>query len=144
MAMKGQTGGDPFELEAEINMIPLIDVALVLLIIFMVMTPALVRSQIQVQLPKAGSVQPVSRENKPIEIQMNKDGAIYVAGEAVSLTALEGVLQAKAEDLESQPVVISADKAIALEHVVTVMDTAKRLGFRRLGLGVTPERKSRR
>src|SRR5580698_2815277 len=75
----------------EINMIPLIDVSLVLLIIFMVMTPFLVQQQVKVNLPKsvAGSESP----DRPIVVSIEKQGELSLNGSAVSISTLESALR---------------------------------------------------
>ena len=128
------------KLIAEINMIPFIDVSLVLLIIFMVMTPFLVKSQLKVNLPKAESAeQAAADERDMIDIQVDKDGAISVNGQTVAPDAVEAALRNVLLDVENQPVVIHADREVPFQAVVTVMDAAKKLGVAKLGVGVKQE-----
>ncbi|MFH0909168.1 MAG: biopolymer transporter ExbD [bacterium] len=136
--MKADQGDSEFGIMAEINMIPLIDVALVLLIIFMVLTPILVRSQIQVNLPGAKSVTS-SPEQRTLHVQVSKDGQIYVAGQAVLPDALESSLRGQIPTPADQTVVIEADKQVAFEHVVKVMDTVKKIGVTKMGVAVKQE-----
>jgi biopolymer transport protein ExbD len=123
----------------EINMIPLIDVSLVLLIIFMVMTPFLVQQQVNVHLPKsvAGSESP----DRPIIVLIQKQGDISLNGRAVSLSTLESQLKPLLGARRDRPVMIQADKDIALQNVVSVMDIAKKLQVAKLGISVEPPRK---
>lgn len=121
---------------AEINMIPLIDVSLVLLIIFMVMTPFLVQQQIRVNLPK--SVTATEASDKPIVIMIQREGAMSLNGKAVSASTMEAELESLVLAQPDRPVVIQADKDIALQKVVTIMDLAKRLRVSRLGISVEP------
>lgn len=120
---------------AEINMIPLIDVALVLLIIFMVITPFLVQSSIQVQLPKA-SAGVASSQDLAVQIQVTKEGAVYIQGRRTTHARLERTLSLVLLHPERQPVLIQADQAVPFQSVVEVLDTAKRLGAAKLGIGV--------
>src|SRR5579864_6009702 len=76
---------------AEINMIPLIDVSLVLLIIFMVMTPFLVQQQVRVNLPK--SVAGTESPDRPIVVAIQKQGELNLNGKAVSISTLESELK---------------------------------------------------
>jgi biopolymer transport protein ExbD len=124
---------------AEINMIPFIDVALVLLIIFMVMTPFLVKSQLKVNLPKAESVDQAADEKDMIDVQVDKDGVISVNGQTVAPDMVEDVLRKVLLDVENQPVVIHADREVHFQAVVTVMDAAKKIGVAKLGVGVKQE-----
>jgi biopolymer transport protein TolR len=124
---------------AEINMIPLIDVSLVLLIIFMVMTPFLVQQQVRVNLPKsvAGSESP----DRPIVVAIQKQGELNLNGKAVSISTLESELKPLLGPKRDRPVMIQADKDIALQYVVSVMDIAKKLQVTRLGISVEPPKK---
>src|SRR3989344_729619 len=82
---------DKFPLMNEINMIPLIDVALVLLIIFMVVTPFLVTSQIKVNLPKA--VSGANAEAEPVTIQITSKKTVYINNEATLMEDIAGTLR---------------------------------------------------
>jgi biopolymer transport protein ExbD len=121
---------------AEINMIPLIDVSLVLLIIFMVMTPFLVQQQIRVNLPK--SVSGTESADRPIVIVLQQQGAMSLNGHAISASTLESELKDLVRSDRRRPVVIQADKDIPLQKVVSVMDIAKRLQVGKLGISVEP------
>ena len=137
--MKSERSDDDFGIMAEINMIPLIDVALVLLIIFMVLTPILVRSQIQVNLPGAKTTSPTP-EQKPINVQVSREGKVYVASQVVAPDALEAALRGQIPVPADATIVIEADKLTAFEHVVLVMDTAKKIGVLKVGVAVKQER----
>jgi biopolymer transport protein ExbD len=125
-----------YRIMADINMIPLIDVALVLLIIFMVMTPFLIKSQIRINLPKAGLKETAPRPEEILQIQLDAGGTIYVDGQAVSEEALESRLRARLPDPQNQPVMIEADRDVKFQHVVTVMDAVKKTGVSKLGINV--------
>lgn len=124
---------------AEINMIPLIDVSLVLLIIFMVMTPFLVQQQVSVHLPKsvAGNASP----DRPIVVLIQRQGDLSLNGRAVSIANLESELKPLLGPRRDRPVMIQADKDIALQHVVSVMDIAKKLQVAKLGISVEPPKR---
>ena len=133
--MKVNTSTDKYDVMAEINMIPFIDVALVLLIIFMVMTPFLVKEQIKINLPKTQSTNtPVDNSLKPVQINVTSAGAFYVNGEEVTEEQLYATVKQCLTDAETQPVVIAADKDVAFEKVVLAMDAAKRCGAKHLGV----------
>ena len=118
----------------DINMIPLIDVSLVLLIIFMVMTPFLVQQQVRVNLPQ--SVTSNEAPDRPIVIAIQKNGEMSLNGTAVATTSLESSLKAILVKNENRAVMIQADKDLALQQVVTIMDIAKRLQVAKLGISV--------
>jgi biopolymer transport protein TolR len=124
---------------ADINMIPLIDVSLVLLIIFMVMTPFLVQQQVRVNLPK--SVAGHESPDRPIVVSIQRWGDLSVNGKPVPIGTLESELARLLGKKADRPVMIQADKDIALQNVVAVMDIAKRLQVVRLGIAVTPNSK---
>jgi biopolymer transport protein ExbD len=118
----------------EINMIPLIDVSLVLLIIFMVMTPFLVQQQVRVNLPQ--SVSSNEAPDRPITISIQKNGEMTLNGTAVAASTLESSLRSILTKNRDRPVMIQADRDLALQQVVTVMDIAKRLQVAKLGISV--------
>jgi len=140
--MKVAQGNGKYRIMAEINMIPLIDVALVLLIIFMVMTPYLIKSQIKINLPKAKLKETVPHPEQILNIQVDTAGSIYLDGQSVPRDALEGRLRARLSDPQNQPVMIEADQDVKFQHVVTVMDTVKRIGVSKLGINVRHDKKS--
>jgi len=118
----------------DINMVPLIDVSLVLLIIFMVMTPFLVQQQIKINLPQATSGH--EAPDRPIVVALQKDGEIHVNDKAVPASLMESELTTLLRSDPARPVVIQADKETALQRVVSVMDVAKRLNVAKLGISV--------
>ena len=123
---------------AEINMIPLIDVSLILLIIFMVITPFLVQSQLQVNLPKASTgVKGGSEE--VLKVQLAADGQMTVDGRPVRFSRLEKELLLRFSKSYKKTVLVEADKSVPVERVVTVLDIAKKLGAGKIGIAVKPE-----
>ena len=125
---------------SEINMVPFIDVMLVLLIIFMVTAPLITPSMIA--LPKVGKAP--SQPQNPVQIQIGKDEKVQikfktdsvpsnVRNVAADIVKMEPAVRAGAQAV---PVVISADKAIKYETVVQVMDNLNKAGVSRVGLSV--------
>jgi len=123
---------------AEINMIPLIDVSLILLIIFMVITPFLVQSQIQVSLPKAATGTKGADE-EVLKVQIGADGEIAVDGKKVKFQRLEKELMLRLAKSYKKTVLLEADKSVSVERVVAVLDAAKKLGAGKIGIAVKPE-----
>ncbi|MDO9405676.1 MAG: biopolymer transporter ExbD [Polaromonas sp.] len=125
----------------EINMVPFIDVMLVLLIIFMVTAPLITPSVIN--LPRVGKAS--TKPPNPVQIEISKDEVVLikiktessattvrnVAGDIVKLEP-----DVKLAGAEAVPVVISADKSIKYETVVQVMDNLQKAGIARVGLSV--------
>lgn len=122
---------------ADINMIPLIDVALILLIIFMVITPFLVQSQIQVNLPKAKTGVSLGAEEEPIKITIDKNGETYVNGRKVSNLRKELILRLGKSNKKT--VLIESEKSVPIEKAVKALDEAKQLGAGKIGIAVTAE-----
>lgn len=116
----------------EINITPMLDLAYVLLVIFIIMTTATVQG-ITVNLPKASSA-PSLAKPKTKSVTITQDGSIYLDTYPVTLPELETRLrQYKAIDPEL-PVVIKADGTIAYQRVVDVMDLMGKLQITQLGL----------
>ena len=120
----------------EINMVPFIDVMLVLLIIFMVTAPMITPSLID--LPSVGKAN--KQPDQVLQVQVGKDAALtlLVNGEKkpVMLAGLAQAVKAAQRQPESSAVVISADRSVRYEEVVKVMDTLQRAGVARVGLSV--------
>ena len=123
---------------AEMNMIPLIDISLILLIIFMVRTPFLVQSQIQVSLPKASSGQKGADESV-LKVQLGADGSMAVDGKTMPFQRLEKELILRFAKAYNKTVLVEADKSVPVQRVVTVLDIAKKLGAGKIGIAVKPD-----
>ncbi len=121
---------------SEINMVPFIDVMLVLLIIFMVTAPLITPSVID--LPSVGKA--AKQPDRVLQLVVSKDESLELKGLDSSMPiALRDVAAAvkKAQAGASNPaVVISADRSVRYEAVVKVMDTLQRAGVQRVGLSV--------
>jgi biopolymer transport protein TolR len=122
----------------EINMVPFIDVMLVLLIIFMVTAPLITPSLID--LPTVGKAS--RKPDKVIEVLVAKDEGLQLKnGDKTQSMVLKDVAPAVKQAQANEPpgsvaVVISADKNVKYETVVKVMDTLQRAGVQRVGLSV--------
>lgn len=119
-------------------MIPLIDISLILLIIFMVITPFLVQSQIQVNLPKA-STGTKGGDEEVLKVQLAADGTMTVDGKRVKYSRLKDELLLRFSKSYKKTVLVEADKSVPVERVVTVFDIAKKLGAGKIGIAVKPE-----
>ncbi len=120
------------EVYDEINITPMLDLAYVLLVIFIIMTTATVQG-IKVNLPKASS-QPSLAENKTKAVTITADGTVYLDTFPVTMPELERLLgQYKAAD-PNLPVIIKADSSIQYQRVVDVLDLVGRLEITQLGL----------
>jgi biopolymer transport protein ExbD len=137
MNVRVTKGHSRYELHSDINMIPLIDVALVLLIIFMVISPILVESQMRVNLPKVTSSG--KAEENPLKVEIAADGTFAFQGKIVSRAELEFQLRRELPPGHRAALLIQADKDVPFDNVVFVMDLAKRLNVEKMGVGVLPE-----
>ena len=142
-AMQSRSGSGRRRTINEINMVPFIDVMLVLLIIFMVSAPLMTPGV--VDLPTIGQAQ--RQPDRVIEVIVDADGQprLQVDGrtpagsdpdERVAMGRLAARVKALAEGAAQVPVIIAADKGVRYELVVKVMDTLQRAGVARVGLAV--------
>jgi biopolymer transport protein TolR len=120
----------------EINMVPFIDVMLVLLIIFMVTAPLITPSMID--LPSVGKA--AKQPDQVVQIVINKDESLKLKlkdkTSSVDLKEVASVVKDAQAGADNPAVVISADKNVKYETVVKVMDTLQRAGVARVGLSV--------
>ncbi|WP_431276147.1 ExbD/TolR family protein [Variovorax ureilyticus] len=124
----------------EINMVPFIDVMLVLLIIFMVTAPLITPSVINLPSVDKANKQP----DKPIEIviksdeevQIKKDPSSGSGGSSIPMAQIGAAAKTAQGGDDERPVVISADKSVKYETVVKAMNQLKRSGIERVGLSV--------
>ncbi len=121
---------------AEINMIPLIDVMLVLLVIFIITAPLLTHA-VKVELPRAtGMVNALEHEH--VHLSIDAAGTVYWNGEALAEGAWRAHMAAAAK-LDPQPELhLRADGQLAYQRVVTVMSDAAKAGLTRIGFVTDP------
>jgi biopolymer transport protein ExbD len=120
----------------EINLTPLVDVVLLLIIFFMASTTFVKEAPLQVELPQA-SQEPVSAGASPLEVTITVDGGYLVNGQALVNSrpdTLRRALERTAGERRDLPLVIRADARAAHQSVVTAMDVAGRLGFVHLSI----------
>src|SRR3954466_12349380 len=129
--MSAESSGDS-NVYDQINVTPLLDLAYVLLIIFIILTTATVQG-IKVNLPKA-SAQPSLAENKTKAITITADGTIYLDTFPVTMPELENMLRQLKGANPNLPLIIKADSTIQYQRVVDVLDLMGRLEISQLGL----------
>lgn len=120
---------------AEINMVPFIDITLILLIIFMVMSPMLVQMQMNVDLPKSNAANTTAEEDV-IRIEIRQNGVIYIENHTYTIQNLEKELVLRMGKANKKTILVEADKSVPIQTVVDVFDIAKKLGAAKLGIGV--------
>jgi biopolymer transport protein ExbD len=119
---------------AEINVVPLVDIVLVILIIFMVSAPLFIKPSLEVQLPQAASVK--DTKTAPINLTLASDGRLDMNGDLVSLETMSTRIGEKLKENPDVSVVIAADKAATHGLVVEVLDRVRRLGIKKFALNV--------
>jgi biopolymer transport protein TolR len=132
MAFQRQTG-DPFDHLADINVTPLVDVMLVLLIIFMVTAPML-HQGISVALPKTATTNLRSTVEDPIVLSISRDGLYYINETPVARGLLRERLRAILRGRRERAVLLKADRGLSYGTVIETLDLLNRMGIESLGL----------
>jgi biopolymer transport protein TolR len=117
-----------------INITPFTDVVLVLLVIFMIATPLLIRSEIKVNLPRTATADAAAQKN--IVVTIDPTGGVYVDGARTALADLAAGLTATLAKRPGAPVIIMGDRDVRYDLVVRVLEIAKSCGVSRLSLAV--------
>lgn len=134
-SMRGSTGRTGRRMKNEINVVPYIDVMLVLLVIFMVTAPMITPGL--VELPSVGQASEVPA--KPVEIQVDKDGKLAIrlrdaGSEFMNIEKSTLLNEVRSRMQADSPVVIAADGKVPYETVMGLMDELRSNGITRLGL----------
>jgi len=132
MAFQRQSG-DPFDHLADINVTPLVDVMLVLLIIFMVTAPML-HQGISVALPKTATTNLRSGLEDPIVLSISRDGLYYINETPVARGLLKDRLRAILRNHKEKAVLLKADRSLSYGTVVETLDLLNRMGIESLGM----------
>ncbi len=120
---------------AEINIIPLVDVVLVLLIIFMATTAFVKESGLKMQLPTAKSTESPSKQPRELSIALTRDGKVFLNAKPSDLKAVDTAMRVAAKASQTTSVVIKGDQNIEYKRVIAVMDMAKQAGLPKVSLG---------
>ncbi|HJU27952.1 MAG TPA: biopolymer transporter ExbD [Candidatus Binataceae bacterium] len=132
-----QTGGDQGGIFASINITPLTDIFLVLLIIFMVATAVTIESAAHVDLPKLESPSDAQKP-KGVTVTYTADHQIYVNGKNLSEDQLAPALRDALRQSSEKLVVFDGDPNVILEDMVRILDIAKSAGADKIALAVSP------
>ncbi len=117
---------------SEINVTPLVDVMLVLLIIFMVTAP-LMTSGVSVDLPKTDA-KPINTDSQPLTVSLNAQGKIFLQDQEVQLPELVTKLQAIAQNNAERRIFVRGDKDLPYGRIMEVMGTITQGGFTKVAL----------
>lgn len=128
----GFNSGKRGRLVSEINVTPLVDVMLVLLIIFMVTAPMMTQG-LEVDLPET-TAKALNQKEEPVIITLDKDGKIMLGKIEVSQALFRQQLEKQYGKNKEQAIFLKADKRVAYGMVVTIMADIKAAGFDKLGM----------
>ena len=117
---------------SEINVTPMVDVMLVLLVIFMVTAP-LMNSSVNIDLPKVNAT-PVSQDNEPLQVSVNAQGQVYLMDQTIELADLVGKLQEIAKDQKDRRIFVRGDRGNTYGRMMEVMATIIQGGFSKVSL----------
>jgi biopolymer transport protein ExbD/biopolymer transport protein TolR len=121
-----------YEPLADINVTPLVDVMLVLLIVFMITAPMLAAGM-KVELPKANAAQPLDPK-EPVVITLQKDGRLFLGREEISRETMIQALSGKLGGDHDRVIHLRGDRDVAYGEMVAVMDRLAANGFARVAL----------
>ena len=123
-----EESGDDESIMADINMTPLIDIMLVLLIIFMVTSSVSVESGLDIELPKSTSSKKPQNIDDVIIVSISKNGEIAVQGKKSDQSSFVSLLQQELGDGLEKTVLFEGDKSTTLDMIISIIDKAKELG----------------
>jgi biopolymer transport protein ExbD/biopolymer transport protein TolR len=120
---------------SDINVTPLVDVVLVLLIIFMVTAPVL-QSGIEVNVPKTRTVKEITEER--LVISINKDQRVFLGNDPININEIKNRLRQRIRDPQHQSVFLRADEDVPFGAFATVMDAVKQAGITNVSIVTQP------
>jgi len=129
-------------IQTEINMTPLIDIMLVLLIIFMVTSSVSLDSGLDIDLPKTQSVR-AKNESKSVLVSLDRDGALFVQGKKIDSDQLFAAIQSSLAAESANLVIFQGDENAKLGQAMAIMDTAKRAGAQKFAIAAEEEKHSK-
>ena len=134
--MGAKMGGDDDDVMAEINITPMVDIILVLLIIFMVTASVINKEAIEVELPTAATGGPT--ETTSLGIHIDKDGAWYLNGEPSGEEGIRQFIRTEKAAGSELMALIAADKQTSHGQVVTAIDLVKQEGVTKFAINIDP------
>lgn len=133
MSFKMKQYEDDEEIMAQINIIPLVDVSLVLLIIFMVTVNQIILPSIKLNLPESTRTKTTS-SNEVINVSITSEGIVYLDEKIVSLKELESQVRVLHEKSPQAAVAVSVDKSTYFQRVIDALDVLNSLGISKLDI----------
>jgi len=132
--MAAKLGGDHDDPIAEINIVPFVDIILVVLIIFMITTPLIVKPSINITLPKAAS----GDDTTPslLNVSIDPDGQATLNGKPVTDSDIKSLSAAALAENPEVQAIISADQGVPHGRVIAIMDAVKSAGIKRFAISI--------
>lgn len=130
----GPIGGSDEEPISAINVVPLVDIILVVLIIFMVTAPLVLKPTIDINLPKAstGDASPPS----PLNIAIGAGGALSLNGQAADMQSITAYIAKVVADKPDTAAILQADKSVTLDRLTEIIDIVKSAGVKRVAFSI--------
>ena len=132
--MAAQLGGDDDEPISAINVVPLVDIILVVLIIFMVTAPLVLKPTIDINLPKASSGD--ESPPTPLNIAVGRDGTITLNGQASTLQDVTAFAAKMVAEKPETAAILQADKSVTLEKLTEIIDVVKSAGVKKVAFSI--------
>ena len=133
--MAGKSGSDDSGTIAEINVIPLVDIILVVLIIFMVAAPMVMQPKIDISLPKASTAK-VEKDKVPMRVVLGKKGELFLNNIAISKEGLTDESKKFALKNPETSALLVADKDVTLGMVTDLVDAIKTGGVKKVAFSI--------
>jgi biopolymer transport protein ExbD len=133
MHVKNNGGDDDADIVAEINMTPMIDIMLVLLIIFMVSSTAALESGMDIELPKTSQTAD-KKDAEILVISLSKDGKVAVGGKQIPEQELGRKIASTLTEMKTDSVILEGDTSANLGRAVEIMDIAKTAGAKNFSI----------
>jgi len=132
--MAGPIGGRDDEPIAEINVVPLVDIILVVLIIFMVTAPLVLKPSIDINLPKASSGD--ESPQTPLNISIARDGSVMLNGKTSSLEDITVYASNLVKSKPETAAILAADRDVTLEKLTAIIDVVKQAGVKKVAFSI--------
>lgn len=133
--MASRLSSDDDQTMNEINIVPLVDIILVVLIIFMVAAPLVMQPKIDIALPKSSSTD-IDKSVKPIKITLGKQGELFVDNKVMSLEELKTESARRIALNPDQAALLQADKSVTLEMITDIIDVVKSQGLKKVAFSI--------
>jgi biopolymer transport protein ExbD/biopolymer transport protein TolR len=127
------SAADQDEVLSEINITPLVDVMLVLLVAFIVTAP-LLNNAVKVNLPKTAATQPPEQKAPPVTVSVDASGKVYIDRDEIAQPQLEGALRSRVAANPDLVLHLSSDESVAYGNVARVMASIERAGVTKLAV----------